>query len=136
MKEPSGDEPAMKVERFQAELHYPAFCKWTRFYELNPLPLQFLPQSGFVVEGVAMGFMYRTDSKMALIENLSANPMIPRQTATRGLDAVVTAIAEEGRALGFEVLIGYTNVEAVIQRALRHGFTTDDEKFQVVTKVL
>jgi hypothetical protein len=127
---------SIKVERFQPELHYASFCKWTRWYEMTPLPLQFLPQSGFVVENVAMGFMYRTDSKMALIENLTANPMVPRVTATQGLDAVVEAIAAEGRSLGFEVLIGYTNVAAVIQRALRHGFTTDDEKFQVVTKVL
>ena len=126
----------MKVERFQPDLHYPTFCTWTRWYEMTPLPLQFLPQSGFVVEGVAMGFLYRTDSKMALIENLAANPKLPRDTVTQGLDAVVTAIAEEGRCLGFEVLIGYTNVKAVIERALRHGFTTDDEKFQVVTKVL
>ena len=126
----------MKVERFQPDLHYATFCAWTRWYEMTPLPIQFLPQSGFVVDGVAMGFMYRTDSKMALIENLAANPKLPRETRTQGLDAVVTAIAEEGRALGFEVLIGYTNVNAVIQRALRHGFTTDDEKFQVVTLVL
>ena len=127
---------AMKVERFQAALHYETFCKWTRWYEMKPLPIQFLPEAGFVVEAVAMGFMYRTDSKMALIENLAANPMIPRETATQGLDLVVEAIADEGRKLGFEVLIGYTNVNAIIQRALRHGFTTDDEKFQVVTKVL
>jgi hypothetical protein len=126
----------MKVERFQPTLHYATFCDWTRHYEMTPLPVQFLPQSGFVVEGVAMGFMYRTDSKLALIENLAANPKLPRDTVTAGLDAVVSAIADEGRALGFEVLIGYTNVNAVIQRALRHGFTTDDEKFQVVTKVL
>ena len=126
----------MKVERFQPERHYPPFCAWTRWYEIAPLPLQFLPQSGFVVEDVAMGFLYRTDSKLALIENLSANPMLPRETRTLGLDAVVAAIAEEARALGFEVLVGYTNVNAVIERALRHGFTTDDEKFQVVTKVL
>ncbi len=126
----------MKVERFEAGRHYETFCKWTRWYELTPLPIQFLPQSGFVVEGVAMGFMYRTDSKMALIENLAANPVLPRETVTQGLDRVVEAIAAEGRALGFEVLIGYTNVGAVIARALRHGFTTDDEKFQVVTKVL
>lgn len=126
----------MKVERFQPDLHYATFCAWTRWYQMQPLPLQFLPQSGFVVEGVAMGFLYRTDSKMALIENLAANPKLPRETVTLGLDAVVTAIADEGRALGFEVLIGYTNVKAIIERALRHGFTTDDEKFQVVTLVL
>ena len=126
----------MKVERFQPDLHYPTFCKWTRWYELTPLPLQFLPQTGFVVEGVAMGFMYKTDSKMAMIENLSANPTLPRETVTKALDLVVTAIADEGRRLGFEVLVGYTNVRAIVDRALRHGFTTDDEKFQVVTLVL
>ena len=123
----------MKVERFQPDLHYATFCAWTRWYEMTPLPIQFLPQSGFVVDGIAMGFMYRTDSKMALIENLAANPMVARETVTLGLDAVVSAIADEGRSLGFEVLIGYTNVKAIIERALRHGFTTDDEKFQVVT---
>ena len=67
---------------------------------------------------------------------LSANPKLPRERRTQGLDAVVSAIIDEGRALGFEVLIGYTSVAAVVERAVRHGFSTDDEKFQVVTRVL
>ncbi len=126
----------MKVQRFQAALHYATFCEWTLYYGIPALPIQFLPQSGFVIDDVAMGFMYRTDSKLAWIENLAANPTLPRETRTLGLDAVVAAIVDEGRALGFEVLIGYTNVGAVIERAVRHGFTTDEEKFQVVTKLL
>ncbi len=126
----------MQVQRFDPTLHYDAFCAWTRWYQMTPLALPFLPPTGFVVDGVAMGFLYKTDSKMAWIENLSANPVLPREQRTCGLDLVVAAIIEESRAQGFEVLIGYTNVQAVIDRALNHGFTTDPERFQVVTKVL
>ncbi len=126
----------MQVEPFDPARHYDAFCAWTRWYQMTPLALPFLPATGFVVAGVAMGFLYKTDSKMAWIENLAANPVLPRGQRTEGLDVVVAAVIDEARRQGFEVLIGYTNVQAVIDRALTHGFTTDPERFQVVTKAL
>jgi hypothetical protein len=122
----------MKVERYVTERHYDAFCKWMRFYEIDPIEPGYLPSTGFVIEGLACCFLYRTDSKLALIEGLVGNPYAPKAESSRALDLVVEATIAEARQQGFGVLQGYTSFDAVVQRAVRHGFGVDGSTFRLV----
>ncbi len=126
----------MKAERYVAERHYDDFCKWLRFYEMGPTDPSFLPATGFVVEGLACCFLYRTDSKVALIEGIVGNPYAPKADASEAIDAVVQATIAEARAQGFGVLQGYTTFEVLAKRALRHGFTIDDARYHLASIVL
>jgi hypothetical protein len=123
----------LRVERYEAGRHYEALSKWLHFYDLAPIDPAFLPPTGFVVEGIAMGFLVRTDTKLALLEPLVNNgyaPVAEREAAT---DLVVLAILDEARAQGFRVVEGNTNLQAVVSRALRLGFTLDENRYSVVT---
>lgn len=124
------------VERYQPERDYPTLCAWMRFYDLEPIVPEFLPPTGFVVQGLAMGFLYKTDTRIALLETLVSNGYAPRAQRDAATDAVVAAILEAARAGGFHIIQGYTTVGAVVDRALRHGFTVDDGPYRIVTRVL
>lgn len=126
----------MVVERYQPERHYPTLCKWLHFYQLEPIEEAFLPPTGFVVEGVAMGFLVRTDTKLAIIEPLVNNLYSPAAERERATDLVVLAVLEEARALGFHRVEGSTTREVVVARALRLGFTVEAERYHMVTRVL
>lgn len=132
----SAAPPTMKVERYLPERHYETLCKWLHFYDAEPIEPDFLPPTGFVVEGLAMGFLYRSDTKMAQIETLVANVYAPVEERDMATDLVVTALIEEARAAGFRTLVGTTKLDAVVKRALKHGFTVDDGPYRLVTRVL
>jgi hypothetical protein len=123
----------MTVEHYTPERHHATLCKWLSFYDMEPIEAAHLPPTGFVVEGLAMGFLYKSDSKAAQIETLISNGYAPREARDAATDLVVEAIIAEARASGFLVLLGITSLDAVVQRALKHGFALDEKPYRIVS---
>ena len=82
------------------------------------------------------GFLYQTDSKLAQIETLITNPLRGKEERSAALDLVVEAIITEARAKGFTHLMGYTTAQAIVDRAVKHGFEVEAEKYTQVLKLL
>src|SRR5262245_35083652 len=125
----------MSVERYDPARHYTDFCDWYRRHTPPPPP-EFLPKVGFVSPGVAMAFLYQTDSKLAYFEGMVANPKTTVEQRSNGLDEVAVALIAEARKLGFKVLVGQTDIPAVVERALRFGFVLDPVPTQTVSLAL
>jgi hypothetical protein len=126
----------MKVERYDPERHRQWLRAWLDWHDERPVAPELLPPTGFVVPELAMGFLYETDAKVALIEVLISNPLASREARGQALDVVVETIIEEARTRGFARLLGYTALPAVVSRAERHGFSVGAERYTLVTKVL
>lgn len=126
----------MKVEPWDAARHFESYRKWMNFYDEFPSGPEFMPPSGFVVEGLAMCFLIRTDARVALIEGLLGNPWLPRAQVDPALDAVAAAVISLARAEGFRVLQATTQVEAVVERAKRLGFRVDPSRYQMLALTL
>lgn len=117
--------------RYVPELHFDSIKDWLRFWNDTMTP-EALPQTGFIIPGKAAGFLYRTDSSLAFIENLVAAPGMSREERTVHVDAIVAAICVEAAKLGFKILLGYTELDAVVKRAERFGFIHVASNVQVV----
>ncbi len=122
----------MPVERYDPQRHYTDFCAWYAPRLSGPVGPEFLPKVGFVLPGIAMGFLYQTDSAVAHIEGLVANPKVSGEERTRGIDEVVKAIIDEARKLGFKSLHGQTDLPVIVERAKRLGFQHDPAPTQTV----
>lgn len=125
----------MKPIPYVREQHFEQVRDWLRFWKEEMVP-RALPENGFVVPGKAAGFLYRTDSSIALIENLVAAPGLSREERSEAVDAVVTAVIERANELGFEMLVGYTVLDVVVKRAQRFGFRHVAQGFHVIALTL
>jgi hypothetical protein len=107
--------------RYVPELHFDEVNSWfqARTEVLTP---ESLPKVGFIIPGKAAGFLYQTDSSISWIENLVAAPGLPKDERNELIDIIVRTVSDEARRLGFKVLLGYTVLDVVVQRAQRHGF--------------
>jgi hypothetical protein len=103
------------------ELHFDQVRAWMQFRNEDITP-DALPQTGFVIPEKAAGFLYRTDSSVAWIEGLVAAPGLSREERSEAVDAVVAAVCQEAKKLGFKMLLGYTVLDVVVKRAERLGF--------------
>lgn len=121
----------MKVVPYVREEHYEQVRGWMRLWKQD-MPPTALPRNGFIIPGKAAGFLYLTDSSIAWIESLVAAPGLSREERSQAVDAIVTAVIERARELGVEMLMGYTHLDAVVQRAVRLGFMHVAEGFHVV----
>ncbi|GHG84957.1 hypothetical protein [Comamonas sp. JC664] len=121
----------MTLEPYVPELHFEHIKAWLQSWDEIVTP-DGLPQTGFVVPGKAAGFLYRTDSSLALIENLVAAPGLSKEERNEAVDLVVAAICKEATRLGFKILLGTTQLDAVVKRAEKHGFIYVDGGFHVI----
>lgn len=90
--------------------------------------------SGWVVEDqhegqprpLAMGFLYRTDSCIAWLEWVTAEPNVRRDVRGPAIDHLLSHIVAEARGQGFLSLFTATNVSALGARLEQAGFATTD----------
>jgi hypothetical protein len=121
--------------RYVREEHFEQIREWFRFRKEDIVP-KALPENGFIIPGKAAGFLYRTDSSVAWIENLIAAPDLSREERNQAVDAIVAAVVERAKELGFDVLLGYTVLDVVVQRAKRFGFMHVTDGFHLVALTL
>jgi len=117
------------------ELHFETVRSWMEARN-EVITLDALPQTGFIIPGMAAGFLYRTDSSVAMIEGLVAAPGVEREVRDQAVDAIVLAVIAEAQRLGFKTLTGTTVLEAVVKRAERLGFIYVGGNFHLIVRPL
>jgi hypothetical protein len=121
---------------FEMEKHYPTVALWWEAHGQHAVPAECLPRIGFFVPSTCAGFLYQTDSKIALIEGLISSPESDPSYRDQALDAVVEALCAEAKKLGFVGIQGFTKVKRVSARASRLGFQAHPSAFTLVSRRL
>lgn len=111
----------MEIKPFQEE-NYIEICGWYFKREKIPIPFYLLPKNGFIVSGVAAGFLYKTDSKLGLIENFVTNPNACSDDRNKALNLIIDSIIELCFRYKIKSLIGTTKHENLLNRSLNKGF--------------
>lgn len=120
----------MIAERYKPE-HYAQVKGWWEAYGQPVIPEASLPKVGFIVQGLAAGFLYQTDSDLALAENFITDPVSYWADRSAALDAILEAITAYATQSGFRHVLGLTTSQAMYERCLRFGFR-DNGTFQVL----
>jgi len=116
------------VEPYDRERHDSMVVEWLTRRGIGTEFMEVVPTKGFIVADVAAGFLFQTDSKMALIDGIVSNPESDADVRDKALDDVFKALFVLARRLGFAVLWGFTPLPEVVARARQLGFTVDDER--------
>lgn len=119
---------------YDRDSHFEQVLHWMQLRGETLVP-EALPATGFIVPGVAAGFLYRTDSSIAWIDGLVASKDVPKETRSKALDEIVQALRAEARNSGFKVMMGLTQFQPVVDRALRLGFQRSPKTFQLVVVI-
>ncbi len=114
----------MEVERWNATKHGPLVAGWIRARGLgeDAGDLSLLPTSGFVVGGIAVGFVYLTNSALAFMDGFMTDPDSDKATRSKALDMLLNALFDEARELGYKAVAGTTSAQPLADRLAQHGF--------------
>lgn len=80
--------------------------RWYAARGLPLVPLSALPAIGVVVDGVAAGFLYRTDSDIALLDGYVTNPAAGGRARRAAFDAIVEELVRAAKCAGARRVIG------------------------------
>lgn len=96
--------------------------QWWTSHKMPPIPGTSLPQVGFIVEGVGAGFLYKTDSDVAWIENYITNSDTTFADRSEAQDLITAALLAAAGEAGYRRIVACTTVQTVATRALNAGF--------------
>lgn len=116
----------MRVRRYTSE-DYPLLSIWWKGHGWEPIPKEFLPASGFIVEECCAGFLYRTDSKVCLMEWLISDPCSDSKGRSDALAKLIEALLEEASNYGFKAIHTSIKHPRLKDRLVSRGFTVADE---------
>lgn len=116
----------MKISKFETLEHYEDVCYWWFQHDWPTLPREALPKTGFIVDGLAAGFLYKTDSTFAILEFIVGNPEANKEKRRQAIDLVVKELLNEAKNDGFKLIfssISHPNLKKIY---LNNGFKETD----------
>lgn len=118
----------MQVRPFNAK-DMPTLHKWCykRGVDLKTEPAHI----GFIVPGVAIGFLIETNAEVGILDSLITNPYV----SAKSRDSAMYSIFEYGiklaEAKGIKSLIGFTIDDNTLKRAETFGFVAFPHKLLI-----
>lgn len=119
---------------------YDLICKWWEAKEWPKIPLEDLPRVGILIssKGVpsAVGFIYQTDSTLAIMEWILANPEVSVMERVRALDALVDDLCYVAKNLGYRKIFTMLSHKRLMEKVEAHGFKRTDDNVSHFLKEL
>ena len=105
---------------------YEQLVRWWNKWEFPPPPLSLLPPTGYIIPGLAAGFMYLTDAPIGWMEWVVCNPDADKKERSKALDEVINKLDAFGKSRDKVVSFTSSNSESYISRLKRLGYVVGD----------
>ncbi len=103
------------------DLDFDEIEKWHDLHGQKLHDRAFFPRIGFIVRGLAAGFIYFTDSKVVILDGFISNPKADAKTRDEALNAVGRALIECARFHECRIIKADTQLDAIKKRIINFG---------------
>lgn len=104
------------------ELDFHEIERWFDKREMKYPTRAIFPQVGFIVDNIACGFLYFTDSSVAFIDGYVSNPESDKYERGEALDMITNELIKMAIFHKCKMIIGDSKIDQIKHRALKHGF--------------
>lgn len=126
----------MKVERYSPAEHEAQVIAWCAGHEVPSTILELRPEIGLIIPGYVVGFLFQTDSPVAMIEGVVANPDTDETERFKAIWEFWIEMLALAKELGYKELWGYSHVPAVRDMCIRLGYRGTDSQYWFGSKRL
>ena len=120
--------------KFYTKDDYKVLQSWWDARKIAHIPERYLSTMGIMVENVACGFIYTTDSAMAIIENFVSNPETPKDIRNKALDLIIECMLDYCLATGIESIVAFSELPVIVERAKKFSFVVPEGSYKMMTR--
>lgn len=111
-------------------------AQWYRDHNQMPIPYTSLPKTGIIVDEIVAGFLYKTDSNVAIIENFISDPSSNKDHRRESIDVCMSTLVKEAKSQGFSYILSYPTHKRMEKDHSRWGFVRSHETCAICVKEL
>jgi hypothetical protein len=101
---------------------WPMIHGWYDARGMAALPADSIPGCGVIIHDVAVGFLYRTDSSVGLIDAILTNPAQPVLARGRAVKTIVNLLVEIAPTVGVKYILAQPRRASLARFAKSIGF--------------
>lgn len=109
------------IERFKHG-HYDIIKKWYKARKQTVPARACLSDVGFIADGRAAGWLYLTNSNIAMIEGIVSDPNTVPSLRRASLNKLIGILVDTAVSLGYTNIIGLSNHPGISRVGARYGF--------------
>lgn len=103
---------------------YEMINEWFKDRKGDSIPEAFIPPTGFIVPGVAAGFLIKTDCNVCFLEPFISNPKANKDLRKKALSDIMARLEIEASKLGYRFAYGVSTAPTMIDHALNQNWTS------------
>lgn len=96
--------------------------RWRTDRGVAVLPPKFYPPDGVIEEGVAAGWLIKTDTNMALLEHWITNPDAEVEDRSKGIFNVAAELERRAKADGYEYIAVFSSLDGLDSACKRANY--------------
>lgn len=97
---------------------------WYYMRNLKPICHDQLPQFGYIVPGVACGFLVQTDSANAFLEGFVTNPTVHKEFKVEAINTICQRLLKVAQELGYTHVFAMTKHPNIIAACIDNEFVS------------
>lgn len=105
---------------------------WRADWQMVALPDWWYPEDNYVIDGVIFASYYKTNSKLAYLENIVANPAVDHEIRFKGVEIISKHIFQQAKQDGFNLVCGWTNNKSIVKNCNMHGMIASKPEYSVL----
>ncbi len=109
---------------------------WWKAQNFQSPPEVILPQTGYIANECAAGFLYLTNARVSWVEWVVADPKAEKKLRAESINEVIAHIEQCSKFLGNIMMFTSTTNFPFAERLRRLGFAEDEKKTSHFVKVL
>lgn len=114
------------MRRIDLNTDYETLSTWWTGYDFPVVPKECLPENGLIIDGLCAGFIYKTDSNIAIMEWIIGNKEADSGARKAALEDLIKSLTDMARSLGYKRVFSMVKHPNLIQLYKENGFLESD----------
>lgn len=111
------------IRLFNKDKDYNTIARWWLDHEQIPCDINLLPNIGFIVDDIVVGFLYQTDSGVCFVESVVSDKKSKKEDRKKALDDMANALMNVAKEMNYKKIIFHTIYPSLKEQSLENwGF--------------
>lgn len=97
------------IRKIDLDKDYETLSLWLKNHNKPSMNKDLFSDSGFMVDEIVAGFLYKTNSSICLVENFISDPTSKKNLRRAAINTLFKTIIDEAKSCGFKMM--FTSVQ-------------------------